>query len=590
MTEEQQAIISIETALNQGQVFQAHNLASETRLTFPDNLRISQLLVISLNRLGQPDKAIKIILENVKDGIQDGETMGLLGRTYKDLYKQTRNLDFLKKSANAYFQGYLYSKEYYPAINAAGLFLLLNKSSQATQIAKEVVAQIGTPQDYWSTSTMGEANLLLGQLDVAVSFFKQAINNNPKQFGKYQSTFGQLLFLSETIDIPEYILDLFPKPNIAVFSGHMVDQPDREDKRFPAEIENKVKAALKSKVELLDIDIGFTSSASGSDILFIEVLKEKDAEIKAYIPFRKEDFISTSVSFAGHGWIKRFENCYDCGPKYLTTEPYMDTPELFNHLGKVMMGESMILADHYKTKPIFISVLAPFQKRKLGGTNDLFNLWPYPDSHFNIDPTQFIKNKTEVPSIGKSKASLHAESSDFLREMSNILFADILGFSKMPAEDIPAVILKIFAEIKKRMKPFEHRIRVINTWGDAILICHPNTDTLMQIASVIQLVFNGADRIPDLPEGLNIRIALHAGPVFFANDPLTGNANAFGSTINRTARMEPVTLPGLIYASDQFAALLKLENHNNYNFQHVGIIELPKGFGKQEVYSVTEIL
>ena len=49
-----------------------------------------------------------------------------------------------------------------------------------------------------------------------------------------------------------------------------------------------------------------------------------------------------------------------------------------------------------------------------------------------------------------------------------------------------------------------------------------------------------------------MRIGLHAGPVFEGIDAITGRPNFFGSRVNRAARIEPVTLPGHIYASQQF--------------------------------------
>ena len=90
------------------------------------------------------------------------------------------------------------------------------------------------------------------------------------------------------------------------------------------------------------------------------------------------------------------------------------------------------------------------------------------------------------------------------------------------------------------------------------------------------------------PNNLSVRIAIHNGPVFFADDPITEKPNVYGTTIIRTARMEPVTLPGAIYASDQFAATLKLASPDNFSFRHVGIIKLPKGYGVQEVYQITK--
>jgi class 3 adenylate cyclase/tetratricopeptide (TPR) repeat protein len=581
-------IHNIEKALNQGQVFLAHNIASELLLEFPDNLRLSQLKVIALNRLGQPEKAIDIILSSVENGNKDGETMGLLGRTYKDLYKSSGNSGYLRKSADAYYIGYLHSQEYYPAINAASLFLMLENRTKAHQMAKEVIARIGSPIDYWSTATLGEAWLILGNIKEAISYYDKAIHNNSRQFGKFQSTFQQLQFLSDVIQVPEELLQLFPKPKIAVFSGHMIDRPDRVDKRFPPEIEPLVREKLKQKVESLGIDIGFTSLASGSDIIFMEILKERNAEIKAYLPFKKDDFLTTSVANAGLGWINRFENCYDCAPKELTSESYLDTPDLFKHLGEVMMGECMLFSEQYGTTPSYITVLAPNQISAPGGTRDLLDFWPYADTHHNIDPTRFLTSPVITPHYEIKDDQDAQPSNEVERKITNILFADIVGFSKLLMKDTPEILLRLLTETRKLIDPFMDKAEVINTWGDAIILCHPEVEAVMQIASILQGVFIGDQAIDlGLPEGLNIRIALHKGPVFFAPDPLTREPNVYGSSINRTARMEPVTLPGAIYASDQFAASLKLGTLDMYRYQHVGIIELPKGFGRQEVYQIS---
>ena len=588
MSQLSSGIESIEKALNQGQIFLAHNIASEMLMEHPEHFKLVQLNAIALNRLNQPEKSLDIILRIINKGKKDGETMGILGRTFKDLYKKSKNTDLLRKSAEAYFSGYINTRAYYPAINAASLFYVLGDKAKADQIAKEVIEIIGYSRDYWSSATLGEAYLLMDMEHEAIMHFEKAITEDKKQFGKFQSTYAQLSFLSEFKDIAPGILELFPKPNLAVFSGHMIDDPGRKEKRFPAEIEEEVKLALKHQLEALDIDIGFTSLASGGDIIFAELLKERNAEIKAYLPFRADDFISTSVSTAGLGWINRFENCYDCNPKLLTSEPYLETPALFQHLGKVMMGECLILSEQYDTIPSLVTVLAPNQINKAGGTKDLLDMWPYSHHHHNVDPARFFNAQSNFQKIQGRVESENVPPSDVERKVSNILFADIVGFSKLLSEDTPKIILSLLKNIRKLIHPYDQDIEVINTWGDAIIICHPEVESIFKIALGIQHLFTDEkDRMADLPPGLNIRIALHTGPAFFAVDPLTGEPNVYGTSVNRAARMEPVTIPGSIYASDQFAACLKLSSQNEIEIKHVGIIELPKGFGKQEVYQIS---
>lgn len=587
---ETQGIRKIEAYLNEGKIFQAHNLASELQLDFPDNVRLAQLNALALLRLNQYEKGLGIVEALVGKGHHDSETMGLQGRIYKDLYKETGILSHLKKAAKAYLQGFENTRDYYPAINAASMFALLGERKKSKELADIAVSLISSPQDYWAFATLGEAMILLEEEQKASNFFIQAINIDKKQFGQFKSTLTQLYLLRNTLDIPDQIIHLFPKPQIAVFSGHMIDHPQRETPRFPPYAEKDIARKIDQLLEEEEIDIAFTSLACGSDILFIEALTKKpDASLHLYLPFKKSDFIETSVAFAGKNWMHRFEVCIEGRDiKYLNREAYLDTPDLFAHLGKVMMGEALVLADQYLTTPLLLTVLAEDQERKRGGTHDLRRLWPYPGSHKNIDPSSFLipSSKSRITIKADQKSQINQEVK-LSRGVSNILFADIVGFSKLLEEETPTVILSIFSEIKHIINSYKEGVEVINTWGDAILLCHKNENDLLAIAiGILKLFTNHRLKLQGLPPALNIRLALHSGPVFLATDPLTNEANVYGSSINLTARMEPVTLPGSIYVSDQFAAIVRLTEKDKYRLQHVGVIELPKGFGRQEVYRI----
>ena len=109
-------------------------------------------------------------------------------------------------------------------------------------------------------------------------------------------------------------------------------------------------------------------------------------------------------------------------------------------------------------------------------------------------------------------------------------------------------------------------------------------------------------RTPESSRGvwLDTRISLHAGPVFPGLDPFTGRPRFTGANINRAARLEPVTVPGQIYATQNFVALLAAEESQRRHevdaagdaFQpiatcsYLGILSLAKGFGKDAVYHV----
>jgi len=98
-----------------------------------------------------------------------------------------------------------------------------------------------------------------------------------------------------------------------LFTGHMIDKPDREQKRFPQEKEEAVGLKIKEKLqeELADITgqpSGIASGACGGDILFHELCVKLGIPSDIYLALSPADFKKKSVSCAGEGWEKRFDN------------------------------------------------------------------------------------------------------------------------------------------------------------------------------------------------------------------------------------------------------------------------------------------
>ncbi len=90
-----------------------------------------------------------------------------------------------------------------------------------------------------------------------------------------------------------------------------------------------------------------------------------------------------------------------------------------------------------------------------------------------------------------------------------------------------------------------------------------------------------------LPADLTMRIGLHAGPVYLAREPVLGRVNYYGHHVNHAARIEPITTPGNVYASEQFAALITAEPQDRIECNYVGEIVLPKDFGSHPIYLVS---
>jgi class 3 adenylate cyclase len=126
-----------------------------------------------------------------------------------------------------------------------------------------------------------------------------------------------------------------------------------------------------------------------------------------------------------------------------------------------------------------------------------------------------------------------------------------------------------------------------NTWGDALYCVFATVReaglfalNLCEQMRSIQWAEAG------LPINLNARIALHAGPVYRNIDPVTGQVNYIGTHVNHAARIEPITPPGKVYASQAFAAIAASEKVNEFTCDYVGQMPWAKHYGTFPTYHV----
>ena len=89
-----------------------------------------------------------------------------------------------------------------------------------------------------------------------------------------------------------------------------------------------------------------------------------------------------------------------------------------------------------------------------------------------------------------------------------------------------------------------------------------------------------------LPAHLNLRMALHAGPVFESQNPITSTLTYVGTNVCRAARLEPMTPPGRVFASREFAALLYAQGEANFECRYVGQMAMAKNYGIFPTYLV----
>jgi hypothetical protein len=96
-----------------------------------------------------------------------------------------------------------------------------------------------------------------------------------------------------------------PPRKVVLFSGHMVDGPDREKPRFPPDKEPIAAHAIAAALDKLAIEAP-DLCICGGDLLFAEGALSHSARLELYIPFDESAFLKKSVDFAGSSWRDRF--------------------------------------------------------------------------------------------------------------------------------------------------------------------------------------------------------------------------------------------------------------------------------------------
>jgi class 3 adenylate cyclase len=126
---------------------------------------------------------------------------------------------------------------------------------------------------------------------------------------------------------------------------------------------------------------------------------------------------------------------------------------------------------------------------------------------------------------------------------------------------------------------------VADTWGDGLYLVFRTVEDAGRFSLRLRDRIHNVDwAATGLPKSLSLRIGLHAGPVYPGKDPITGELTFVGTNVTRAARLEPITPPGEVYTSADFAALASAENAKGFSCEHKGMIPAAKGFGDFPTY------
>ena len=167
-----------------------------------------------------------------------------------------------------------------------------------------------------------------------------------------------------------------------------------------------------------------------------------------------------------------------------------------------------------------------------------------------------------------------------------MLFADVKGFSKLTDEQVPLFVEHVLGAVGELLVETDDQPIFRNTWGDGLYLVFDDVGAAGRFALDLNQRLNVDWQERGLPNELAIRIALHAGPVYRCHDPVTQKTNYTGSHVSHAARIEPITPPGQVYASQEYAAIASAQCIDGFVSEYVGEVPLAKDYGTFPTYHI----
>lgn len=600
-----------DVADNLGQYMFAHDVRREALKVFPNDLKLTQKFCLSLINCGYLVAPRDLLTGLMKQGHFDEETLGLLGRVYKEMWliEGDGAIDHphLRRSRELYLGAFKRSNGSYSGVNAASLSLIIGDTEVSERIARQVVRICAdawkdpSRRDYWALATIAEAFLILGRQEKAAKYYRLARARSDRTYANLASTRRQLKLLNRYATVDPTVMDAMRVPPVLAFSGHRIDEPGRKSPHFPPGAAEQVKKQIAGIMDRLDARIGYASAASGADVLFHECIQARGGESNVVLPFDKEDFFEASVNAAGAAWTRRAEEVLGRSFKVeqATRGGYGGEDLLFSYANQLILGKAIARSRYLETEPLLIAVWDGVKKGKTGGTSECVAMWD--ETGF---PSVVIHPATaavtERPGWGNDGRGRRravsrkrparrpsGRETRETRETVSILFADMVGYSRLREEQIPEYVQGFFTALAQTLERSGGSPAYKNTWGDAICFVFADALSAAECAISMRDTVRQTDwEKRGLPKDFTMRIGLHAGPVYRVREPLLDRMNFFGSHMNQAARIEPITSPGNVYASEAFASLLLADPRNAFDCRYVGVIVLPKKFGSYAIYHI----
>lgn len=523
-------------ALRAGDYLQCYDVIAAAEQQGPLSHELRYLKLLALANAGSTETALRQLAEAPAElRGRNEDWLALEGRLYKDLGLRGgpgAAAQFLR-AADCYEAAFRSTGGYFSAINAATTALLGGDTVRTRELATGVLAQVARfapaseTDHYYLCATEAEAALLLGDTARAGDALRRADALLPDNLNARSRTLQQLRRVCRARGLDERVLAPLHVPPVVYLSTGEAEVPQA----------SCVYAGITEPRELQAA----------------ERAQQRGVPLHVVLAAPPEQMLAHWHRLHGSDWTLRLGRLLEQAQESSVALGFLPEEDRWcdAYVGAFALGLSRLAS------------------RRLGCG------WHACGPSSGGDGA---RGGSELPAV---------EGVRFGRRFAGVIFADFAGFSRLSDESLPAFWAHFMRAISARLAPHRERVLLQRTWGDALHVVTADAHTAADIACEIQDCLEHLR--PQLPEALarlELRLSAHYAPVFAGPDPIEGAGTYFGTQLSFTARIEPITPPGMIFVTEAFAARIALEAAEAFVLEYAGEVKLAKAYGQSRLFSL----
>ena len=586
-----------ERLLRAGEPLLAHDLLRSTLEQWPHELRLRQLLGLALARAGATYRARTVLQRLLEEGHRDGETLGLLARTYKDEALATTDPDrrraSLRRAHELYRLGFQCGRDQrrprdaaYAGVNAATTAFLLGEREVAAALAEEVEAQClldetaGSEADEWALATRAECRLIRQDLEGAERALRRFASLAGHRYADLATTRrnARLLFEAQGRDA-SVLDDWLAVPPVAVFWGRAAPAELGADDESP--VVATMRGAIRRELREVAPCAALSSVTDEAGLLFVEEVNELGADCHVVLTLPAESLTPGSNAGSGAAWLERLRRALSRAPRVQVINELSRRASSLHvdYTQRILTGLALLHARALDTELVAISTPP---SRSDPAAASIARLW----RDLGLRCRELCLDGRGATAAPPDDSELEAVDPRLV--VRSLLFADVVGYSKLREEEVPLFVERFMGGVGAVLESGRFEAESVNTWGDAIYAAFADSETAGRCAlELIEFVRSRDWQGEGFSRPLDLRIGLHTGPCYRMSDPLTKSPTFTGVHVSRAARIEPITPPGEVYASEAFAADAAASRAPGFLCEYVGSVPMAKGYGVFPTYHVS---